>query len=69
MASLKLRISKISGQRVEALKMDQPIVYCKPNIVVLGRVPELIRGTQIKGHRGVVEAIRWRILPAYDLDE
>lgn len=43
--------------------------YCKPNVVVLGSVGEMIRGTRIKGHRGVVEAIHWFILPAYDLDE
>ncbi len=49
--------------------MDQTIVYCKPNITVLGRVAEMIRGTHIKGYRGVVDAIHWRILPAYDLDE
>jgi hypothetical protein len=49
--------------------MDQTIVYNKPNIAVLGTVAEMIRGTHIKGHRGVVEAIHWRILPAYDLDE
>jgi len=49
--------------------MGEAIVYCKPNIVALGSVAEMIRGTLIKGHRGVVEAIHWRILPAYDLDE
>jgi hypothetical protein len=49
--------------------MNQTIAYGKPNIVILGSVAEMIRGTHIKGHRGVVEAIHWRILPAYDLDE
>jgi hypothetical protein len=55
--------------RGEGPIMDQTIVYCKPNITVLGRVAEMIRGTHIKGYRGVVDAIHWRILPAYDLDE
>ena len=49
--------------------MNSTIAYCKPNITILGGVAEMIRGTHIKGHRGVVEAIHWRILPAYDLDE
>jgi len=45
------------------------VAYCKPNVMVLGSVMEVIRGTLIKGHRGIIEAIHWRILPAYDLDE
>jgi len=49
--------------------MDQPIIYCKPNIVVLGRVPELLRGTLVRGRMGVIESIHWHIIPAYDLDE
>ena len=49
--------------------MNQPIACCKPNIVILGSMAEMIRGTHIKGHRGVVEAIHWCILPAYDLDD
>jgi hypothetical protein len=49
--------------------MSQTIAYRKPSIVILGSVAEMIRGTHIKGHLGVVEAIHWRILPAYDLDE
>ncbi len=49
--------------------MNQTIVYCNPNIAVLGSVEEMIRGMHTKGHRGVIEAIHWRILPAYDLDE
>ena len=49
--------------------MNTSVVYSKPNIAVLGSVAELIRGTLIKGHRGVIEAVQWRILPAYDLDE
>ncbi len=49
--------------------MSRIIAYCKPNVVVLGSVVEMIRGTHIKGHRGVVEAIHWHILPAYELDE
>lgn len=49
--------------------MNTTIAYCKPNIVVLGSVSEMIHGTLIKGHIGILEAIQWRILPAYDLDE
>ena len=43
--------------------------YRKPVIVDLGSVMDLIRGTRIKGHRGIIESIHWRIIPAYDLDE
>ena len=50
-------------------RMNTKDVYCKPNIVVLGGIAKLIRGTLIKGHQGIIEAIQWRILPAYDLDE
>ena len=53
----------------ENTRMNQTIAYSKPSIEILGRVAEVIHGTLIKGHRGVVEGIRWRILPAYDLDE
>jgi hypothetical protein len=49
--------------------MNQPIKYNKPIIADLGSVMELIRGTLIKGRTGIIEAIHWRILPAYDLDE
>ena len=49
--------------------MNKTIAYCKPNIVVLGSLAEMIRGTHIKGHTGIIEAILWRILPAYDIDE
>ena len=49
--------------------MNKTIAYCKPNIVVLGRVVEMICATYIKGPTGVIEAIQWRINPAYDLDE
>ena len=49
--------------------MTTTIAYCKPHIVVLGRLAEMIRGTLIKGHTGIIEASQWRILPAYDLDE
>jgi hypothetical protein len=49
--------------------MNTTTVYSKPNIVILGSVAEMIRGTLIKGHIGVIEAIQWYILPAYDLDE
>ena len=44
--------------------MNHAIEYRKPIIVDLGRVMEIIRGTLIKGHRGIIEAIHWRILPA-----
>jgi len=49
--------------------MTQLSKYTKPIVVVLGSVNKLIRGTHIKGHSGIIEAIHWRILPAYDLDE
>lgn len=49
--------------------MNETIAYCKPTIVVLGSVADMIRGTLIKGHRGILEAIHWRLLPAYDLDD
>jgi hypothetical protein len=49
--------------------MSQTIVYCKPSIVMLGTAVEMICGTHIKGHTGILEAVQWRILPAYDLDE
>lgn len=49
--------------------MSDVIKYRKPVIVELGSVMEVIRGMLIKGQRGIIEAIQWRILPAYDLDE
>ena len=49
--------------------MNETIAYCKPNIIVLGTLAETICGTLIKGPTGVIEAVQWRILPAYDLDE
>jgi hypothetical protein len=49
--------------------MNQVIEYRKPTIVDLGSVMEVIRGTLIKGCHGIIEAIHWRIIPAYDLDE
>jgi hypothetical protein len=49
--------------------MNRTTAYCRPSITVLGGVLEMIRGTRIKGHTGILEAIRWRILPAYDVDE
>lgn len=49
--------------------MYHVIKYCKPVIVELGNVTEIIQGTHIKGHQGIIEAVHWRILPAYDLDE
>jgi hypothetical protein len=54
---------------VGAKKQHKVIEYRKPVMVDLGSVTEIIRGTLIKGHRGIIEAIHWRILPAYDLDE
>jgi hypothetical protein len=49
--------------------MNEIIAYCKPNVVVLGSVAEMICGTLVKGHSGVIESIQWRVVPAYDLDE
>jgi len=49
--------------------MNQAIKYRKPVIVDLGSVMEVIRGTHIKGHRGIIETSHWRIIPAYDLDD
>ena len=49
--------------------MNKTVAYCKPNIVALGSPAEMICGTHIKGHAGIIEAIPWRILPAYDIDE
>ncbi|HYM75643.1 MAG TPA: hypothetical protein VE377_06660 [Candidatus Dormibacteraeota bacterium] len=43
--------------------------YCKPVIVDLGNVMKVIRGTLIKGHRGIIETIHWKMIPAYDLDD
>ena len=49
--------------------VNHVIEYPKPVIVDLGSLMEVIRGTLIKGHRGIIEAIHCRVLPAYDLDE
>jgi len=49
--------------------MSRMIDYRKPELVLLGSAMEMIRGTLIKGHRGIIEAVSSRILPAYDLDE
>jgi hypothetical protein len=43
--------------------------YRKPVMVDLGSVKEVIRGTLIKGHRGIIETIHWKMIPAYDLDD
>jgi len=59
----------LAKTEMEKAKMNSMIAYCKPNLTVLGSVAEMIRGTLIKGHRGIIEAIQWCILPAYDLDE
>jgi hypothetical protein len=49
--------------------MDNAIQYRKPVIVELGSLMRVICRTLIKGHQGILEAVYWRILPAYDLDE
>jgi len=49
--------------------MEHATEYHKPVIIDLGDLMEVIQGTLIKGHTGVIEAVHWRILPAYDLDE
>jgi len=49
--------------------MNQLIEYRKPVIVDLSSVMEIIQGTLIKGQRGIIEAIHWRILPAYEVDD
>jgi hypothetical protein len=49
--------------------MSRTIDYRKPDLVLLGSVMEMICGTLIKGHRGIIEAVSSRIIPAYDLDE
>jgi hypothetical protein len=54
---------------MENSQMNMPVLYCKPNTAVLGSVAEMVRGVHVKGHTGIIEAIRSRILPAYDLDE
>jgi len=54
---------------MEKAKMNTTIAYCKPNIVVLGRVAEMICATHVKGPTGVIEGTQWRINPAYDLDQ
>jgi hypothetical protein len=59
-----------NGEGVTRLEKGKGMnFYRKPVIVDLGSVMDLIRGTLIKGHRGIIEAIHWRIIPAYDLDE
>jgi hypothetical protein len=50
-------------------EMNVTIAYCRPEITILGAVIEMVQDTLIKGHRGIIEAIHWRILPAYDLDD
>ena len=54
-----------AGNEMEKAKMNKTIAYCKPNIVVLGSVAEMICGTHIKGHSGIIEAIHRHIHPAY----
>jgi hypothetical protein len=67
--SMDTRGTGSGNTEMEKARVDRTIAYCKPSIVILGSVAEMIRGTHIKGHRGIIEAIHWRILPAYDLDE
>jgi hypothetical protein len=43
--------------------------YRKPVIVNLGSMMEVIRGTLTKDHRGIIETIHWKMIPAYDLDD
>ena len=52
-------------------EMDIPNEYRKPILVELGNVTELMQGTLIKGHVGVLELPigNRRIISAYDLDE
>ena len=50
-------------------RMHTLMAYYKPTIVVLGSIAEMISATYIKGSRGAIEAIPWRIVPSYDLDE
>lgn len=54
---------------MEKSNVNQTVAYCKPAIVVLGSVAEMIRGMHMKGHTGILEAIHWCFNPAYDLDE
>lgn len=49
--------------------MNDLHAYRRPQIVLLGSAIELLRGTLIKGRRGVIEAVHWHIIPVYDLDE
>lgn len=53
----------------EKTRMNSTITHCKPNITILGSVAEVICATHIKGLTGAIEAIQWRINPAYGLDE
>ena len=50
-------------------RMYTQMAYYKPTVVFLGGIVEIICATHIKGSRGVIEAIPWRIVPAYELDE
>jgi hypothetical protein len=49
--------------------MNETIAYRAPEIITLGAIVEMIRGTHIKGYTGIIEAPQWRMNPAYDLDE
>jgi len=49
--------------------MNKTIAYCKPNLVVLGRVAEMIYATRIRDSDRSHQAIQRHIQPAYDLDE
>jgi hypothetical protein len=40
--------------------MNQLPTYSRPRIVILGSTMELLRGTLVKGRRGVIESITGR---------
>jgi hypothetical protein len=49
--------------------MDHVIEHRMPVIGDLGSDVGVIRGTAIKGHREIIEAIHWHIIHAYDFDQ
>jgi len=46
--------------------MNEVMRYCKPVFIDLSGVIEVIRSTVIRGQRGTIGAIYWRITPAYN---
>jgi hypothetical protein len=71
-AGSRASLPKLPIKRVlvgDRKNMNHALGYRKPVIVDVGSVMQVIGGTLIKGHRGIIEAIHWRIIPAYDLDE